>query len=89
MHWLKWRKTARKKRTSVAKRKWNLKQICTNEARSTTRWINGDSCSLNVKRWIAARTWKNNRKNEENSGEEETKWKLKQDTSMDQEPYPN
>jgi len=32
---------------------------------------------------------KNNRKIEENSGEEETKRKLKQDTSMDQEPYPN
>ena len=32
---------------------------------------------------------KNSRKIKENSGEEETKRKLKQGTSMDQEPYPN
>jgi len=41
---------SKKQRTSARKRKWKLKQIFTNEARSTTRWINGDSCSLNVKR---------------------------------------
>ena len=28
---------SKKKRTSVGKQKWNIKQICTNEARSTTR----------------------------------------------------
>ena len=58
MHRLKWRKIARNKRTSVGKWKWNLKQIYTNEARSNTRWINGDSCSLNVKQWRATKSWK-------------------------------
>jgi len=89
MHRLKWRKTARKKRTSAGKRKWNLKQICTNEARSTTRWINGDSCSLNVKRWRAQEHQKNSSKSEQNSGEERQNENWKQETSMDQEPYPN
>jgi len=76
-------------RTSAGKQKWKLKQICTNEARSTTRWINGYSWSLNVKWCRAARTWRKQHHLKKNSGEEETRLKLKQHTSMDQEPYPN
>ena len=31
------KKNSKEEKKSAGKRKWNLKQICTNEARSTTR----------------------------------------------------
>ena len=38
---------------------------------------------------VELRTWRKQHNLKKNSGEEETRLKLKKQTSMDQEPYPN